>query len=425
MYFKMRHLVIYLALAIGGCINQSSASVNQAEIKEKTQKEVKKYETSSQLLDIVEPKKIGETDKIIIFEVSSSYILGDGDNRVDAKNMALQQAKILASEQAGTYVRSEVVIENDKIEKEQITTLTTALMSITVKNEKYSITSEGRTKLTLTVVTKLDKKQFIDKIKSLHGDDSKQKQISALQKQNKKLVDELNFLNLKISTIKKTDETVSTIPNKQLFEKRNKLLSKIDKNEKNIKRVFLEKGSLFKLALQEDNDFEKAKEDILNNFFEVVKDSIEYSVGEPFDLRSNDNGTYDFNIEVSYKIIRFHQVRRVLKKYFIRACLGSDERAFCHVDDSSLIHKYKGLEKWLSLQIKNSKNIYLSITLGNSQYNSFVNVISAQSGSSINSYKLRRQRSNTVRFKNIPIEFVESLASINVEIIESDKGDLK
>ena len=77
-----------------------------------------------------ETKTLSSNDKEVVIQVKSDYVMGDGDTRIDAKNIALQQAKNLASEYAGTYVKSELVIENDAMKKEQISTITTALMSV-------------------------------------------------------------------------------------------------------------------------------------------------------------------------------------------------------------------------------------------------------------------------------------------------------
>jgi hypothetical protein len=262
-----------------------------------------------------ETKTLSSNDKEVVIQVKSDYVMGDGDTRIDAKNIALQQAKNLASEYAGTFVKSELIIENDSIKKEQISTITTALMSVKIIDELYSITKDGRTKLVLTANTTLDKKSFIDKLKALTQDKDKQVQIISLQKENDKLKEKLLALNSQIQTAQApSQKTFEKKPNKELFDARDKVLSEIDANENSIKKVF-EKGALLSQAMKATSDFEEAKRDIDTNVFEYIKNNIKITLGEQ-KLVDNGDGTYNILVPVRWEIDNSKPILETLTKYY-------------------------------------------------------------------------------------------------------------
>jgi hypothetical protein len=261
-----------------------------------------------------ETKIIKENNKEIVIEVRSDYVLGDSDTRINAKNIALQQAKMLASEYAGSYVKSELVIENNKIKKEQISTITTALMSLKVIKEKYTITKNDRTKLRLVVDAKLDKQSFINKIKSLYKNKAKLKQIVLLEKENRKLRKQLKELNKQIKNIKinKQAKYIKT-SNEELIKAREKVLSKLEINENSIKKIF-KRGTLFAMALKSGNNYQEALNDIDINVFQYIKHNLKVSMDNP-KFVDNGNGTYNVEILLHWKI-NAERILKTLNKYF-------------------------------------------------------------------------------------------------------------
>ena len=109
---------------------------------------------------------ISDTEKKLVLNVSSSYVMGDGDTRVDAKNIALQLAKKSAAEKAGSYVQAERIIQDDEIKKDSISMISTAMMNVEVKSERFSITDSQRTKIELTIQASLDKGSVMAKLTS-------------------------------------------------------------------------------------------------------------------------------------------------------------------------------------------------------------------------------------------------------------------
>jgi hypothetical protein len=425
-------LGVGLVFGIVGCKNNGK-SIKPVQSNVNKQENIETQELFQKTKNFQEAKKINERNGIVTFEVNSSYVLGDGDNKVDARNIALQQAKVLASEQAGTYIESSFEsiskVENDlslKSVKRHIKSISMALTSTTIKEEKYSLTSAGKIELTLFVVAKLNKSSLANRIENLAKDDIKQKKIATLQKQNKELLDKLIELNSKISMLKSTDKPVSTIPSKQLFEERNRILAKIENTEKNIKRVFLEKGSLFKLAFEQDKEHERlikeAKDDIRLNVFDYIKNNIEYEIGE-LKVVSNHDGTANLVVAVKIKILGWQQQKEEVFKYFEQGSCRESKYVpnvnSCFIDarhlGSDLKKEYRSIIKWL----KSQKSIALKLKL-NSKLQKIVDILEIEiySDGSGSNLKIFHTKKMAVVFRSIPLFTLKNLTSIEAEIIE-------
>ena len=53
-------------------------------------------------------------------ETSGEYVMGDSDTKLEARRIALEHAKRLAAEQIGTYLESETIVRNSRLEKDEI-----------------------------------------------------------------------------------------------------------------------------------------------------------------------------------------------------------------------------------------------------------------------------------------------------------------
>ena len=49
---------------------------------------------------------VSRKGNIVIIVANGEYLMGDSDNKINARNLAITQAKINASEIAGTYIES-------------------------------------------------------------------------------------------------------------------------------------------------------------------------------------------------------------------------------------------------------------------------------------------------------------------------------
>lgn len=257
---------------------------------------------------------ISDTEKKLVLNVSSSYVMGDGDTRVDAKNIALQLAKKSAAEKAGSYVQAERIIQDDEIKKDSISMISTAMMNVEVKSERFSITDSQRTKIELTIQASLDKGSVMAKLGVLKGNTKKKKQIITLQKENSSLRSELSLLNHDIQKLKaKVKSSSVTTKRTDLIERRDVVLSKLEINESSVRKVF-QKGTLFSMAKKSSVALDKAKRDIEFGIWEYIKESTIVKLGEP-EFKDNGDGTYDIQVKVNWAV-NGSEIVQTLNKYF-------------------------------------------------------------------------------------------------------------
>jgi polyhydroxyalkanoate synthesis regulator phasin len=87
--------------------------------------------------------------------VSAEYVLGDNDTKIEARKLALEQAKKIALEQAGTYMEIKTVVKNGKLTTDEIKSFGASVLKTHILNEKYFF--EGRTPiLEVTIESEID-----------------------------------------------------------------------------------------------------------------------------------------------------------------------------------------------------------------------------------------------------------------------------
>jgi len=80
--------------------------------------------------------------EVKVVEADSTYIMGDNDSKVDARRIAMQEAKRKALELAGTYVASMTEVKNYQLTKDEIKTYTAGVMATEVVSEQMRGTTE-------------------------------------------------------------------------------------------------------------------------------------------------------------------------------------------------------------------------------------------------------------------------------------------
>ena len=58
--------------------------------------------------------------EIKIIEADSAYLMGDNDSKIDARRIAVQEAKRKALELAGSYVESLTVVKNYQLTSDEV-----------------------------------------------------------------------------------------------------------------------------------------------------------------------------------------------------------------------------------------------------------------------------------------------------------------
>src|SRR5574341_1756558 len=78
-----------------------------------------------------------------ILTAEANYTMGDGETPSFAEAMAIQKAKQMALEQAGTYVESYTKVQNLNLTKEEIQTIAGGVMQTEVLEKKRSLVGDG------------------------------------------------------------------------------------------------------------------------------------------------------------------------------------------------------------------------------------------------------------------------------------------
>lgn len=245
-------------------------------------------------------KVVKQLPSELIVESSAKYVLGDNDTRIDARNIALNEAKRAASELAGTQVKSDLVIENDQILKDQITIVAASFMTVEVLKESMTASKDGRSVMEVTIRAHLDKSAIRSKLDAYRGDDKRQKELSSIQAENSRLQNELESLNAELSKIRNAanDGSVSSKPRAELVARRDVVISTLEENQGQVRRVF-EKGTLLGLARKSGDEYNASIEVLDQQVFGYIKNNTKFKMSEP-QFRDNGNGTYDVLIGVQW-----------------------------------------------------------------------------------------------------------------------------
>ena len=191
---------------------------------------------------------------IMELEVTEEYVLGDNDTLTSAKGVIIEQVKVAASDYAGNYVESVLVVEDNNVTKEQVKVLSAGFIEVLDSSFKRSINNSGSVVLSATAKVKLSKESIRDGLAKLKGDSVRKKQINELQQKNEQLQRELIELTKKINS--------SSTTRADLMKSREDVLSKLNTNRKIAKQVF-DRGTLFQLAMLDDSEYELAKKSFM------------------------------------------------------------------------------------------------------------------------------------------------------------------
>jgi hypothetical protein len=356
-------------------------------------------------------------------------VLGDNDTRIDARNIALNEAKRAASELAGTQVKSELVIENDQILKDQITIVAASFMTVEVINESMTASKDGRSVMEVTIRAHLDKSAIRSKLDAYRGDDKRQKELSSIQAENSRLQNELESLNAELSKIRNaaSDGSVSSKPRAELVARRDVVISSIEESQGQVRRVF-EKGTLLGMAKKSGDDYQVALEVLDKQVFGYLKNNTKVTLSEP-QFTDNGNGTYDVLIGVQWNANPI-PVENKLKEYF-----NLNEK----YSKSSLlsISKYKNSKEkqkrpftenlFDKLSLKkvviriNAGNKSSGLTIANRTMDFFGRDIAGfewlSSGSGNDKLEKLYNEQNPVVIKNVPESMLKDLSAITAQVL--------
>lgn len=139
-------------------------------------------------------------------EVCIDYVFSSTAEIEELRNLAREQARFLASEELGTYIKSDTEINLNTVSKDNVTVLVRSVLKEKADNENFQyacINKENNiNKLVYTATFKVDDAAFNDKVKLLKNKDTRYlneisklvKQIKNSNNKNKKIKEKSDLL---------------------------------------------------------------------------------------------------------------------------------------------------------------------------------------------------------------------------------------
>jgi len=112
---------------------------------------------------------------------TGKYVMGDLDTKTKAKNFALLDAKKMAMEKAGTYLRSFSEVKGMHLTKNEVLSLAAGTMSVEILEEMWDMQGQNPV-ITITIKALIDTSDLEEEIKALRADRSKLKAFNEMEK---------------------------------------------------------------------------------------------------------------------------------------------------------------------------------------------------------------------------------------------------
>ena len=137
-----------------------------------------------------------------------TYQASDEDSKNSSRTIALREVKRLILEELGTYLESQTEVQNFKLTKDQVVTLTAGIVQTELVEEKWNTEN---LKYWLKAKITANSQDVMKAIDSLRKDREKVKELVELRKKSEELLKENERLNQELKTAKgeKKQKTVA------------------------------------------------------------------------------------------------------------------------------------------------------------------------------------------------------------------------
>ncbi len=113
-------------------------------------------------------------------ELEHSYVMGDADSRIDARNQCLNEAKRRIAEKAGAFVEIMTRSANFQIERDEITSFAAAVLTVEILDEKLSLDGD-HLKLWLKVRGTVDPEEVAHQLETFKQEHARRMEETARQ----------------------------------------------------------------------------------------------------------------------------------------------------------------------------------------------------------------------------------------------------
>lgn len=157
--------------------------------------------------------RIDANAEVKFIESEGIYLIGDNDSKVDARRIAIQEAKRKAIESAGTFIASLTEIKNFELTKDEITAYTAGVIESEVVSEEMRGTA-ARPEIYIKLRCKIDTDVLTDQINSYRENRELQQQLEESVRQSEALRKERDELLRQLA--KEKDKTRAEETRKKL-----------------------------------------------------------------------------------------------------------------------------------------------------------------------------------------------------------------
>jgi hypothetical protein len=230
---------------------------------------------------------------VVNVTASTIYQLGDNDSKIDARRIGLEYAKRKAIEKVGTLVENNTSIKNGSITVDEIKTYSSTILTTKIIKEQFTYKTDA---LVYEVVlnASIDKKILFTRIKQTRDNQVLKEKITSLEKDNTRLLAKLDTLNIKIKNSGKSRSFA-------LVKSREELFKKLEENKGRAELLF-QKGTLFKIAIQQKNYIEESKKKIDEIYWcEIIPNNLHIKFDQPI-VRPGKEGTVSIKLTFHPKI---------------------------------------------------------------------------------------------------------------------------
>ncbi len=161
--------------------------------------------------------------EIKVIEADSAYVMGDNDSRIDARRIAVQEAKRKALEQAGTYLESVSEIRNYQLTKDEVKAYTAGVAETEIVADEMR-GSVNHPEVYIKTRCRVDTQLLTAAIDRYRDNEDLKEQVQAAAKENDQLKKERNGLVKQLAAEKDKTKAEAT---------RKKLDSVLDREETN------------------------------------------------------------------------------------------------------------------------------------------------------------------------------------------------
>ena len=312
------------------------------------------------------------------------YALGDGDSKTTARELALEQIKIKASNKAGSYIHTTSTLVNEQL-SENIQVIGASMVMLSNVKERLT-TKSNRITLIVTALAQIDESELKRRIAAMQKDKAKAKQITQLTKDNELLSVELRTIRSLLAKKHSSSTEVASI-----LKRQSSLLKRFEHNAAAVKRVFTQ-GTLFQMAQTSSAKLEQVKAQLETEFFGAlmqtqVKAEIVSVIDNQTDFTALVNVSWTMPKSLSFNALKKHLSGRNLKKSNVTKIEQLKLDSYDNASGKGKTTLSEPLFNYLGKQ-----HVYIEIVLGNKKVK--VPLFWSRKGGSFSSCKKASSSSN-------------------------------